>query len=64
MITFFLGDTIPNGGVIGATAFFAFVATAVYGADAFFRYRVWKSSTGNADTSKTEYNSQHQEQPV
>lgn len=56
----FLDDGIKDGGVLGATAFFAFFACGVYGVDVFFRFRDWNSSKGNADTSKAASNSQHQ----
>lgn len=64
MIPFFLGSGAPDGGVIGATAFFAFVACCTYAVDAFFRFRDWKSSKDNADSTQTAHASQHQEQTV
>lgn len=54
------GRGVHDGGVIGVTAFFAFVAMAVYGADLFLKFREfggvqglkeWRNSNGNTNAS-------------
>jgi len=61
------GRGTNDGGVVGVTAFFAFVSMGVYGADLFFRFRElggvqgikeWRSSNGNTNATSPSTNTQ------
>ena len=60
----FLAILKHDGGVLGVTAFFAFLATVAYGADSYLKFRDYRSSNQNTETAQQKTDPQQMEIPV
>lgn len=53
-----------DGGVLGVTAFFAFVATVAYGVDSYLKFQDYRSSNQNTETAQEKTDPYQMEIPV
>ena len=60
----FLAVGIHDGGVLGVTAFFAFVATVAYGVDSYLKFQDYRSSNQNTETAQEKTDPYQMEIPV